>query len=111
MYFIYILKNFQYRVYNQGGNRTLYIDQVACFSTTTMPFPASESAVIRWSLTSVSLHAHIYNSDRYVNDTLNPFFNQLTAEERQNGYFQQDNATAHTANATRSQYGKCLKAE
>jgi hypothetical protein len=29
-----------------------------------------------------------------------PFFNQLTAEERQHGYFQQDNATAHTANAT-----------
>jgi hypothetical protein len=30
----------------------------------------------------------------------NPFFNQLTAEERQHGYFQQDSATAHTANAT-----------
>jgi hypothetical protein len=29
-----------------------------------------------------------------------PFFNQLTAEERQHGYFQQDNATARTANAT-----------
>jgi hypothetical protein len=40
------------------------------------------------------------NSDRYVNDILNPFFNQLTAEQRQHGYFQQDNATAHTANAT-----------
>jgi hypothetical protein len=40
------------------------------------------------------------NSDRYVNDILNPFFNQLTAEERQYGYFQQDNATAHTANAS-----------
>jgi hypothetical protein len=35
------------------------------------------------------------NSDRYVN-----FFSQLTAEERQYGYFQQDNATALTANAT-----------
>jgi hypothetical protein len=40
------------------------------------------------------------NSDHYDNDILNPFFNQLTAEERQHGYFQQDNATAHTANAT-----------
>jgi hypothetical protein len=40
------------------------------------------------------------NSDRYVNDILNPFFCQLTAEERQHGYFQQNNATAHTANAT-----------
>jgi hypothetical protein len=29
-----------------------------------------------------------------------PFFNQLTAEERQHGYFQQNNAIAHTANAT-----------
>jgi hypothetical protein len=28
------------------------------------------------------------------------FFNQLTAEETQHGYFQQDSATAHTANAT-----------
>jgi hypothetical protein len=40
------------------------------------------------------------NSDHYVNDILNLFFNQLTAEERQYGYFQHDNATAHTANAT-----------
>jgi hypothetical protein len=40
------------------------------------------------------------NSDHYVNDILNPFFSQLTAEETQHGYFQQDNATAHTANAT-----------
>jgi hypothetical protein len=40
------------------------------------------------------------NYDRYFNDILNPLFNQLTAEERQHGYFQQDNATAHTANAT-----------
>jgi hypothetical protein len=40
------------------------------------------------------------NSDRYINDILNSFFNQLTAEERQHGYYQQDNATAYTANAT-----------
>jgi hypothetical protein len=26
------------------------------------------------------------------------YFSQLTAEEREHGYFQQDNATAHTAN-------------
>jgi hypothetical protein len=39
-------------------------------------------------------------SDCYVNDILNPFVNQLTAEERQHGYFQQDNATAYMANAT-----------
>jgi hypothetical protein len=30
---------------------------------------------------------------------VNPFFSQLTAEGRQYGYFQQDNATAHMANA------------
>jgi hypothetical protein len=28
-----------------------------------------------------------------------PFFNQLTAKETEHGHFQQDNATAHTANA------------
>jgi hypothetical protein len=39
-------------------------------------------------------------SDRYVNDILNPFFNQLTAEERQHMHFQQDDVTAHKANAT-----------
>ena len=43
---------------------------------------------------------HTVNSDRYINDILNPFFDQLNAEERQYGYFQQDNATAHTANAS-----------
>jgi hypothetical protein len=40
------------------------------------------------------------NSDRYVNEILNPFFNQLTAEETQHVYFQQDDATVRTANAT-----------
>jgi hypothetical protein len=29
-----------------------------------------------------------------------PFFSQLTAEKSQHGYFQQNNATAHMANAT-----------
>jgi hypothetical protein len=40
------------------------------------------------------------NSDHYVNDILNLLFNQLTVEEKQHGYFQQDSATEHTANAT-----------
>jgi hypothetical protein len=31
---------------------------------------------------------------------LNSFFSQLTSEERQLGYFQQESATAHMANAT-----------
>jgi hypothetical protein len=37
------------------------------------------------------------NSDRYVRNILEPFFEQLTDDERQYGYFQQDNATAHAA--------------
>jgi hypothetical protein len=40
------------------------------------------------------------NSDCYFNDILKSFFSQQSAEERQHGYFQQDNATAHTTNAT-----------
>jgi hypothetical protein len=37
------------------------------------------------------------NSHWYMNNIQNPFFQQLTAEKRKYGYFQQDNATAHTA--------------
>jgi hypothetical protein len=37
------------------------------------------------------------NSDRYVSDTLEPFFKELTEEETRYGYFQQDSATAKTA--------------
>ncbi|PNF43794.1 hypothetical protein B7P43_G09755 [Cryptotermes secundus] len=37
------------------------------------------------------------NSDRYINGILNPFFKQLSAEERQYEYFQEESATAHTA--------------
>jgi hypothetical protein len=37
------------------------------------------------------------NSDRYVSDILEPFFQELTEEETRYGYFQQDCATVHTA--------------
>jgi hypothetical protein len=37
------------------------------------------------------------NSDRYVSDILEPFFQELTEEETKYGYFQQGSATAHTA--------------
>jgi hypothetical protein len=37
------------------------------------------------------------NSDRYVSDILEPFFQDLTEEETRYDYFQQDSATAHTA--------------
>jgi hypothetical protein len=35
------------------------------------------------------------NSHWYMNNILNPFFHQQTAEERNYGYFQKENATAH----------------
>jgi hypothetical protein len=35
--------------------------------------------------------------DQHLNDILNVFFNQPTAEERRYECFQPDNATAHTA--------------
>jgi len=38
------------------------------------------------------------NSQRYVDTILQPFFQQLTEQERMHSYFQQDNATAHTSN-------------
>jgi hypothetical protein len=37
------------------------------------------------------------NSDRYVRDILEPFFQELTEEETRYGYYHQDGATAHTA--------------
>jgi hypothetical protein len=37
------------------------------------------------------------NSDRYVSDILEPFFQELTDEETRYGYFQQDSTTALTA--------------
>lgn len=37
------------------------------------------------------------NSNRYVTNILTPFFDQLTEEEKLYSYFQQDGATAHTA--------------
>ena len=40
------------------------------------------------------------NSQRYISDILQPFFQHLTAYEKQNGWFQQDGATAHTARAS-----------
>jgi hypothetical protein len=52
-----------------------------------------KSAVNRW----LHICHETMNSDRYVNDILNLFFNQLTAEERQSGYFQLENTTAHMA--------------
>ena len=37
------------------------------------------------------------NAERYRNNILAPFFEQLTDTECRSGYFQQDSATAHTA--------------
>ena len=40
------------------------------------------------------------NAERYINDILQQFFNDLTEEEKRGGWFQHDGATAHTANAS-----------
>jgi hypothetical protein len=37
------------------------------------------------------------NSERYINNILEPFVNELDDQELQYGHFQQDSATAHTA--------------
>jgi hypothetical protein len=55
-------------------------------------------AVRPWRIVGPIFFHKTVSSDRYVNDILNPFFNQLTAEVRQHGYFQQENARAHMAN-------------
>lgn len=39
-------------------------------------------------------------AERYRNNLLEPFFNELHDDELQAGFFQQDNATAHTARET-----------
>lgn len=47
-----------------------------------------------------SLAKHFFqkttNSERYIHDIFNPLSNEVTDEERQYRYFQQDNAAAHT---------------
>ena len=40
------------------------------------------------------------NSQRYIEDIITPFTEKLTDYEWQYAYFQQDGATAHTANAS-----------
>jgi hypothetical protein len=37
------------------------------------------------------------NSERYVNNISEPFFQTFAEEEKQYAYFQQDNVTAHTS--------------
>jgi hypothetical protein len=62
------------------------------YSDLPVPTASCESKLVKkWRATGSVLHNLFMQCD--------PFFNQLTAEERQHGYFQQDNATAHTANA------------
>ncbi len=42
---------------------------------------------------------HSINAENYWNELILPFLNELTRQERQHGYFQQDGAPPHTANA------------
>jgi hypothetical protein len=46
--------------------------------------------------TTIFYHETV-NSDRYIRNILEPFFVQLTDDERQYGYFQEDSATVHMA--------------
>jgi hypothetical protein len=49
--------------------------------------------VNHWS----SVHHETVNLDQYITNTLEPFFEQLTDDERQYGCFLQASATANTA--------------
>ena len=50
--------------------------------------------------TSRHINCTAFLSLCYRDDILKPFFEELTDIDRRNGYFQQDSATAHTANDT-----------
>ena len=45
-------------------------------------------------------------SERYIHNILEPFFDQLTEQEKQQGWFQQDDATAHTARVSMAAVGE-----
>ena len=45
-------------------------------------------------------------SKRYIHNILEPFFNQLTEQEKQQGWFQKDGATAHTASVSMAAVGE-----
>jgi hypothetical protein len=51
------------------------------------------------------------NSDWHVQVILEPFFKELTDEERQYGFVQQDGATAYTADTQREHYERCSMTE
>jgi hypothetical protein len=54
-------------------------------------------AVSAWRVIGPIFFEDAVNSDRYVSDILEPFFQELTEKDTRYGYFQQDSATAHTA--------------
>jgi hypothetical protein len=45
----------------------------------------------------LSISSENANSDLHISETLESFFNKLTAEERQYVFIQQDNTTGQTA--------------
>ena len=49
---------------------------------------------------------NIITSERYIHNILEPFFDQLTEQEKQQGWFQQDGATAHTARVSMAAVGE-----
>lgn len=55
-------------------------------------------AISRRRIVSPIFFNDTINSERYCSVILQPFIAQLSDQEQQIGYFQQDGATAHTAN-------------
>jgi hypothetical protein len=53
----------------------------------------------RWIIEPIFLNPAV-TAVRYRNDLLEPFLNELHDDELTEGYFQQDNATAHSARQT-----------
>ena len=45
-------------------------------------------------------------SEHYIRNILEPFFDQLTEHEKQQGWFQQDGATAHLAHVSMAAVGE-----
>jgi hypothetical protein len=53
-------------------------------------------AANKWRVTGPTFFQKTMNSKQYIHDIFNPLSTEVTDEERQYGYFQQDNAAAHT---------------
>lgn len=57
-------------------------------------------AISRKRIVGPIFFADTINSERYCNQIIQPFLSQLSRHELRSGWFQQDNATSHTARTT-----------